>query len=402
MKKLFPLYLVIFFGFAGYSLMITLFTPMLLHHSGQFLPTSAPLATRTILLGVLLMLYPLGQFLGSPIIGAFSDHFGRRKILLLTLGLAVIFYALIAFSVAQCSLSLLMIFSFLLGLCEANIVVAQGAIADVATEANRNRFFGYIYLSASLAYVIGPLVGGKLADHSLVSWFNYALPFWLVCLLLLITLLWTARHFKETCRTLKHERIHWLSALTNLSQVVTNQRLRSFYFCNFLFYLAVFGFFRCYPMYLVNQFHMGVSAVSEFIAWVAVPIIITNIGLTSYLSKRVPIKTLTLLAAAGAGFFMIVIVLPHSAHWLWLTLFFTGLSVALVLPSCATLLSLKAKPDEQGRVMGNNQSLQVLAEALSGVIGGLIAAISISLPLIVLGLVALFASLLLLTWKIAT
>ena len=45
------------------------------------------------------------------------------------------------------------------GLGEANIVTAQSAITDLVPPASRNRYFGYIYLSVSLAYIIGPLVG---------------------------------------------------------------------------------------------------------------------------------------------------------------------------------------------------------------------------------------------------
>lgn len=54
-----------------------------------------------------------------------------------------------------------------------------------------------------------------------------------------------------------------------------------------------------------------------------------------------------------------------------------------------TLLSLHARPEEQGRVLGNNQSLQVGAEGISALLGGLLAAIFVKLSLIVLGLVAI-------------
>ncbi len=69
MTLLWPLYVVIFIGFIGYSLMITVFTPMLLRGDSAMLPASAGAAQRTIVLGVLLCLYPLGQFIGSPILG---------------------------------------------------------------------------------------------------------------------------------------------------------------------------------------------------------------------------------------------------------------------------------------------------------------------------------------------
>ena len=59
------------------------------------------------------------------------------------------------------------------------------------------------------------------------------------------------------------------------------------------------------------------------------------------------------------------------------------------------MLSLRVKPEQQGTVMGNNQSLQVAAEAMSGFGAGLLAAIFISLPLIVISVVAVVAGVLL-------
>jgi MFS family permease len=83
LARLLPLYAVIFVGFAGYSLMITVFTPMLLRSDSPFIPAGYPMHTRTIALGILLCLYPLGQFLGSPILGGLSDRFGRKPVLLI-------------------------------------------------------------------------------------------------------------------------------------------------------------------------------------------------------------------------------------------------------------------------------------------------------------------------------
>src|SRR5690242_15668485 len=78
-----PLYLVIFIGFCGYSLMITLFVPMLLGDNG-FLDASATPGQRSVVLGLLLAIYPLGQFLGAPVVGALSDRYGRKPLLLVS------------------------------------------------------------------------------------------------------------------------------------------------------------------------------------------------------------------------------------------------------------------------------------------------------------------------------
>ena len=287
-----------------------------------------------------------------------------------------------------------MVACFVAGLSESNIVLAQGAIADTASRDDRNRLFGYIYLSASLAYVVGPLGGGQLADHSLVSWFSYATPYWVVTALLGATSIAVIAWFQETHQG-TGEKGHLLESFTNLARVFTDRRLRPLYLINFVLYLSIFGFFRVYPMYLVDEFHMGVGRVSEYVAFVAVPIVIANVWLVGALSRHARPRTMVLYSALAMGLLMAVIVIPKSTAALWFTLGATALALAICLPSCAAMLSLAASDQEQGRAMGNNQSMQVGAESLSGLAGGALAAILITLPLLVFAGVAVAGSLLL-------
>jgi MFS family permease len=395
-RSLFVLYLVIFIGFLGYSLMITVFTPMLLDGHGAILPATTLEARRTMLLGFLLCLYPLGQFLASPVLGALSDRFGRKPVLIFSLAATTFCYAIIAGALAIASFYLLCAGSFLAGLSEANIVTAQSAISDVIPADNRNRYFGYIYMSVSAAYIVGPLAAGKLADHSLASWFGYATPFWVVFGLLIVTIAATLIFFAETKPAEERRRVSYFEAFTNLAWVLRDRRLRHLYLVNFLLYLAIFGFFRCYPMYLVDEYRLGVSKVSEFIAWVGVPIVLANLWLTGALSCRFSARQLTIWSGVLTGAFMMVVVMPRAQGAAWVTLFLTSLALAICLPSCATMLSITAAESEQGRVMGNNQALQVGAEALSGLIGGVLAALAVKLSLVVLGSVAVAGGLLLL------
>lgn len=395
LKRLIPLYAVVFAGFVGYSLMITVFTPMVMSNHDLLLRADEPMSRRVILLGILLCLYPLGQFAGSPVLGALSDRFGRKPVLMISLCFTTVCYALIGIALYLRSFGLLALASLLAGLGEANVVAAQSAIADVITPEERNRFFGYIYLSASSAYIVGPLVGGKLADPDLVSWFSDATPFWAAMIVLAITTAATAFFFRETNPPAHRHAVSFSQAFTNLRGVISNRRLRRLYWLNFAFYLAIFGFFRCYPMYLVDRFHLGVSQVSEFVAWVGIPIVIANAWLTGFLAARFSTRTLTVWSAFLTGAFMIVVVAIRTRESLWATLFLTSAALAICLPACATLLSKATSEAEQGRVMGNNQALQVGAEALSGLVGGLAAALFVELPLILLGFLAMAAALLL-------
>ena len=272
--RLLPVYLVVFTGFVGYSMMIAVFTPMFLHGYGNLISPGAATGLKTSVLGVVLCMYPLGQFLSAPPIGALSDKYGRRGVLLVSLALSICCYALIATAIALQNLWLLIVALLAAGLSEGNIVIAQSSVSDVSEAVDRGRLFGYIYMSASLAYVIGPLVGGKLASPRIVSWFSYMTSFWAMLVPLLVTWVAVAVLFQETHRGNPAVEIKLTAAFGNLLSVFRPTRIRSLYLVNFLFYLGIFGFFRCYPMYIVDEFHLEVSQVSEFIAWLAVPIII--------------------------------------------------------------------------------------------------------------------------------
>lgn len=393
--RVLPLFVVVFIGFVGYSLMITVFTPLILNDDGGLLAKGASTGTRTIVLGALLALYPLAQFVGAPILGALSDRYGRRRTLLVSLVASTCCYALIALALEASSLALLMVACLLAGLAEANIAIAQSAIADIAPPTERGRLFGYVYLSSSIAYVVGPLAGGKLADASLVSWFGFSTPFWAVGALLVATLAMTAVAFRETSRPASGAAITLAAAFRNVGRAFARSPIRPLYAANFALYLAIFGFFRVYPMYLVDEYGMGVSRESEFIAWVAVPIVIANLGLVAALSRSMSARQLTVRFGTALAAFLALVVIPHPEGFLWVTLGLCSLALAICLPSMAAMISAAVDDSEQGSALGANQSLQVGAEGLSGLAGGGLAAISTSFPLPAMGALALVGALML-------
>ena len=173
------------------------------------------------------------SFVGSPVLGALSDRYGRRPVLIASLSSTTVLYVGIAAALVIQNLPLLMLACFVAGLSESNIVLAQGSIADTAPRDDRNRLFGYVYLSASLAYVAGPLGAGQLADHSLVSWFSYATPYWVVTALLGATTVAVIVWFRETHQG-TGEKGRYLESFITLARVFTDRRLRPLYLVNFV------------------------------------------------------------------------------------------------------------------------------------------------------------------------
>lgn len=233
--------------------------------------------------------------------------------------------------------------------------------------------------------MVGPLAGGKLDDPGVVSWFAAPTPFLAVAGLLLATLALTATAFRETHAPDPDAPLGFGAAVRNVGAAFAPGGLRPVFAANFALYLAIFGFFRVYPMYLVDHFGMGISRESEFIAWVAVPIVLANLFLVGWLSRRIDPRRLTVRCGAALAVCLAAVIVPHPEGALWVTLFACALALAICLPSMAAIVSDAVGPAEQGRALGTNQSLQVGAEGLSGLAGGGLAAISTALPLPVMG-----------------
>jgi hypothetical protein len=159
-------------------------------------------------------------------------------------------------------------------------------------------------------------------------------------------------------------------AVRNVGAAFARGKLRPVFAANFALYLAIFGFFRVYPMYLVDHFGMGVGRESEFIAWVAVPIVLANLFLVGWLSGRMDPRRLTARFGAALAVCLAAVIVPHPEGALWITLFACSPALAICLPSMAAIVSDAVGPAEQGHALGTNQSLQVGAEGLSGLAGG--------------------------------
>gem|GEM_PF-591321 len=391
LRPLLPLYLVIFVAFLGYAMMVTLFVPMLVGHNG-FLPPEAGAGRRSLLVGILLAIYPIGQFVGSPVIGVLSDRYGRKPVLMVSLAAAVGSYAVIALGVDLRSIPLIGVGCLAGGLSESNIAIVQSAVSDVAPPAERARLFGYVYSACSVGYIAGPVVGGQIAV--LAGW---STPFWIVVVLLVATALWVRRSFAETHPAEPGRPIDVAAGLRNLATVFTDRPIRALYLVNFLFYLALFGYFRVILLYVAQRFHMDVEQSTVYYAYLAGMSLTASLLLVGPMISRFGLRRLAVGSAVLSGLAMIVVVLPQSAIWLWFTAPPCSLIGTLTLASCAAILANSVEGDREGRVMGNNQALQVGAEGIGAVLGGVLAAVMVALPLMVFGVLLILTGALLST-----
>jgi DHA1 family tetracycline resistance protein-like MFS transporter len=112
--------------------------------------------------GALISLYAAMQFLFAPLLGALSDRYGRRPVLLVSLAGAAIDYVVMAFAPG---LVFLFIGRAISGMTGANQAVASAYITDITPEADRAKRFGQVSAIFGIGFILGPVLGGVLGAH---------------------------------------------------------------------------------------------------------------------------------------------------------------------------------------------------------------------------------------------
>jgi DHA1 family tetracycline resistance protein-like MFS transporter len=105
----------------------------------------------------------IATFLASPVLGNLSDHFGRRRVLLLALGGLAVDYALL--TIVE-TLPWLFVARALSGIFGGSYAAAQAAIADITQPEERARNFGFVGAAFGIGFVAGPALGGFLGEIS--------------------------------------------------------------------------------------------------------------------------------------------------------------------------------------------------------------------------------------------
>ena len=382
-KVFFPILAVLFLGYLGFSLALPLFPPLFMDPSRGFLPASTPYALRSILLGILFSMYPLGQFIGAPILGKISDKYGRRPTLLVSLLAIIPAYIGCALSIAYTYPLLLFLGRFLVGLFEGNVVIAQAAVADISeNQAAKTKNFGWLISFSSIAFFFGPLLGSFLADAKLVSWFRYDTPFWVATFLVLLGFFVVLLFFKETGQKNKTQVIKIKTVFLSFFEGLSLPGLGQLFFAHLLVFSSMFFFFNFFSASLVSRFDFTIIQLGQTNAYLSLFLIFSPMIFKQFARYIPPHQTL-IVGAFGIGLSLLFFTLPWPPWSLLLILPFLGVSLAIGFAFPAILVSELVKKNIQGQALGTNLSIQVCSEALTALIGGMLFAMRSHLPFLV-------------------
>jgi DHA1 family tetracycline resistance protein-like MFS transporter len=328
-----------------------------------------------VLLGALTAVFPLMSFLAAPILGQLSDRFGRRRVLAVCLAGTAIGYALFAVAILLKNIPLLFLSRILDGITGGNISVAQAAVADISKPEDRAKNFGLLGAAFGLGFILGPFIGGKLADPNVVSWFDATTPFWFAAILAAFNLASVLLFFPETRKTdPMAQAFRWLRSLGDIGRIWRWKELRGLFFASFLFYSGFSFFVSFFNVYLTDRFGFSEGRIGEYFAYIGVFIVLAQAVLIRAVSKRWSESKILRVSMLGTTLTIFSMLLVQDAWQLYLIPPFMAASNGLSMASLTAVVSKTAGPDRQGEILGLNASLMSLSNALPPLLAGLIAA----------------------------
>lgn len=353
-------------------------------------------------IGILTASFSVAQFFATPLLGALSDKWGRKP--LLAISLAGTCLSFLVFAFAQ---NLLMLFAarILDGITGGNISVAQAMVSDSSTKEDRAKKFGILSSAFGFGFVIGPALGG------LLSKFGMQVPFYFAAGIALTGALCSTFILRET-RTKtqeprqensesgrensearaknqeqrrastdnsphttdnKHHQFTFASLITALKMPVIGTAV----FTGFMLTMAQFVMIIGFQTFSVDVLKIKPTQIGLLYAGFGVTGIIMQLLLpfiTKYISSKSLILLLSTAACLGAMIFtgFTHMLIPFAG-----CLFVYGLFNGLRGPMLNAIIANHNSDDQQGEILGVNQSYASLGQTLGPILAGLMTVVSV-------------------------
>ena len=380
---LLPVFLTVFIDMLGIGIIIPVLPALFFDTDNSFFAESMSYESRSVIYGFLLASFPFMQFFGAPILGALSDKHGRKPLLMVSLIGTMVGYFLFAIALLQGHLWLLFFSRLLPGFTGGNISIVYSAIADISEGADRTKNFGIIGMAFGLGFILGPAIGGVLADSSVVSWFDASTPFWFTTLLTLVNIILLIFLFTETLKEKGNRTVSLFTGVKNIAYSFKMPNLRSIFSVALLFSLGFTFFTQFFAVALIEKFSFTVKDIGLFYAWIGIWLVFTQGYLVRVLAKK-NYKPTTLLKVTilTLSIGLLLVLFPNDVRWEYVFTPIIAISHGITTPNLLSTISAQASPSQQGSILGINQSMQSIGATIPPIIGGFLTTIDFHYPLI--------------------
>jgi MFS transporter, DHA1 family, tetracycline resistance protein len=286
----------------------------------------------------------VASFISAPILGNLSDRFGRRPVLLISLGGLAADYLLLA--VAN-TLPLVFLGRVLSGAFGGSYSTAMAAISDITPPDERAKTFGLVSAAFGIGFVLGPAIGGLLGEY------GDRAPFIVAAAMAGLNFLYGLIVFPETLKPENRRPYRWVRAnpLGALKVLRGIPGMTGVAIVLLLWQIASLVYPMTWSFYVIAQFGWSTKLIGISLAAVGITIATSQIFITGPAVKKFGERdaaTIGLIVAIG-GF--VTYALINESWMAFAAMVFIALQ-GLVQPSLMAMLSRRATPETQGEVQG--------------------------------------------------
>ena len=337
---------------------IGIIVPVLPGFIGSF--TEGP-ADQAYWLGIVSFAFGVANFFGAPILGALSDRFGRRPVLLLGFcGLALNFFA----TALATSIAMLITARLVGGLMQANAAIANAYVADITPPEQRAKRFGMLGAMFGIGFILGPIIGGLLGAISI------HLPFYAAGALALLNLLYGYFVLPESLPPDRRRALSWSAAnpLRSLRELARLKGVGSLMGAIALTGLAQFVMYTIWVLYNTVKFGWDTEHNGWSLAAVGVMAVIVQGALLGRLLKRFTAPRLAVLGMVSQTLAYAMYGLV-SQGWMMYVVIAANIFGLTITASIQSIVSQAASESNQGQTMGSVSSLNSLMAVIAPILG---------------------------------
>jgi DHA1 family tetracycline resistance protein-like MFS transporter len=338
----------------GFSIIMPIMPDLLVGMTGDTVAGSA------IIGGVMMAVYALNQFIFGPVMGALSDRYGRRPLIIFCLATLVIDYVIMALAE---TVWLLFVGRFLAGIAGASYTVATAYIADISERDKRSENFGLVGAAFGIGFVFGPVIGGFAG-----AW-DVRAPFWVAAALCAAGLAFAVFVLPESLKD-ENRRAFSLASANPVSSI-----LRAFTLPALGPFLAVYGLLTLSDFtYPAIWAYWGKETFGWSAAMIGLTLTVYGLG-TSFVQgvlirKVVPMLGEPMTVVFGLGAAALSLLLFGLASQTWMVF-------AIIPVSCLSHVAGVALTGMATRQVSDSEQGE-----LQGVMGSIVAVCSVVSPLI--------------------
>ena len=309
--------------------------------------------------GVVAVSYALAQFLAAPVLGALSDRFGRRPVLLLGFcGIAINF-----FTTALASAIWMLVASRVIGgAMQANAAVANAYVADITPPAERAKRFGMLGAMFGIGFILGPVLGGVLGGIDL------RLPFFVAGGLALANLAYGWFVLPESLPPAQRRAFDWrrVNPISSFQQLVALKGVGLLVGVLAFAGLAQFSLYTVWVLYGSFRFGWGPTENGWSLFAVGMVSAVVQGALLGRLLKRFTAQRLAVAGLVSSSLAFLCWGLA-TEPWMMYVVIFANVLGAAVAASLQGLVSAAADERTQGQTMGAVSSLNSLMAVIAPV-----------------------------------